>query len=136
MQLSRHLHAWLATLLLIASPAVGGQVLSALHPCPVEAPWLDTGAGAPEGHGSEHAGHAHHAPDAEPEGEPGHGSHDCSCLGSCTTPALVRPDDAPVARLAAAPTPVVRRAVSRTGVAFPADRPHDLLPPQTAPPIA
>jgi hypothetical protein len=67
----------LSLLLLLASPAMGGTVLPALHPCPVDAPW--------QAQQSEHAGHEGHHQTPSPGGD----SHDCTCISSCSTgPAL------------------------------------------------
>jgi hypothetical protein len=64
---------WLAAMLLIASPAVGGQLMPLLHPCAVEGAPGD----AHQGHGASH--------EQAPEGS------QCSCIGSCQAPAVVAP---------------------------------------------
>ncbi len=71
---------WLATLLIAASPAMGGQLLPLLHPCPVDTPWLavihagHSGMTMPAPAGAPHATHESH-------------QHSCSCVGACATPA-------------------------------------------------
>ncbi|HRP09355.1 MAG TPA: hypothetical protein PLL69_12800, partial [Gemmatimonadales bacterium] len=59
-----------AAAMLVASPAIGGQVLPLLHPCPV----------AEEAAGHQHSGH-----DSE---SPSPGSGHCICIGSCAASAL------------------------------------------------
>src|SRR5690606_18988518 len=59
---------WLAALMLIASPALGGQVLPLIHPCAVET------AQTAGHHGGQHgADHQESAP-----------ADQCTCLGSCS----------------------------------------------------
>lgn len=109
---------WLAAFLLIASPAMGGQLLPLVHPCAAEAAEY----GSHEGHG---AGH-----EQAPEGAP------CSCLGSCQATAMVV---VPQAQIIAAVVPVLRAhdTIAPVGVVVHRlDRPIDRLPPPTAPPIA
>lgn len=109
---------WLAALLLIASPAVGGQLMPVLHPCAVESAADDQHAGHGAGHGS------------VPE------DANCSCIGNCQAPADVagpRPERV-VATVFVLPTVPLR--VAETAPVIASDRPIDRLPPPTAPPIA
>lgn len=113
----------LAAFLVLASPALGGTLLTAIHPCPVDTPWL-----------------AHHHQAQSQGGH--HGSHGvpasskdttCHCIGSWLTGGAVVP-----------PVPVLGQApeLSPVPVLLPA---HDsslqlaprstLLPPATAPPL-
>ena len=74
----------LAALLVTASPAVLGTVLPAVHPCPVEAPWL-----AQKGAAGSHADHhqaAHHE-----MGGPGHEHETCHCIGASLSGAAMTP---------------------------------------------
>ncbi len=115
----------LAAFLLAASPAAGGTLLPAIHPCPVDTPWL-VGPGAHSGH----MGHSMadgHAPAADQH----HAV--CHCIGGCLAGA---------ATLSPAVTIADARIVVRPAVAAWAS--HDaslhlaplaaLLPPSTAPP--
>lgn len=111
---------WLAALLLVLSPGATGVVLPLLHPCPVEQ------GGAHGEHGSQHA------PASSDAGHEG----GCTCVGSCHVPALVttpRVATRPVAATAALDgrPPARPRSVSTVP-----DRPSDLLPPPTAPPLS
>lgn len=128
----------LASLLLIASPAVGGTLLPLAHPCPVDAPWL----AEPDAHPEAGAGHhGHHVPatassDA-PTGVPaGHDSHtDCSCIGMCAAPAVLL---APRGVVALAPIVTVASDRLQWPVIDATDNHQqllDLLPPTTAPPL-
>jgi hypothetical protein len=109
-------------LLLLASPAVGGTVLPAVHPCPVDAPWT-ADADDP------HAGHEGHDPAPAP------GSHDCSCISSCATgPAFsppLRPDRVLVAQVF-----FTRPAAPGSDASLIVASAVELLPPSTAPPQA
>jgi len=106
----------LAVLLLLATPALGGAWLQAVHPCPVDTPWL-------EHHGQ---GHDH---EAASKGAA------CHCVGSCSA-----------ASMAALPPVAVGVADFSSGVAAPAllvprsdaplPQPSELLPPATAPPLS
>ncbi len=112
----------LALALVLVTPALGGAWLQALHPCPVDLPWLEEQAG----HQGEHAQGHHGAPAGQPEG--------CHCVGSCSTatgaPLAATPESAAV--IASAPSlPPVFPA---RGDAPPL-RPSDRLPPATAPPL-
>lgn len=107
----------LALALLLATPALGGAWLQALHPCPVDQPW----AAAPGEHGGGH----HGAPAGAPEG--------CHCAGSCSpvgAAALARSPESPTLTTALAPP---SRALP-VHADPPALRPSDRLPPATAPP--
>ena len=115
----------LAAFLVAASPAAGGTVLPAIHPCPVDSPWL-AGPGA---HGA-HAGHAmggHQAPAAD------HHREVCHCIGCCLAGAATVPAPAGVAtsrvviRPAAAASPSHDASLHLAPLAA-------LLPPSTAPP--
>jgi hypothetical protein len=131
---------WLPLLLTVLSPAVGGEVLPLLHPCPVEQSW-STGSEAPTAERTAiDDRHAHHAPPASTD-EPTEPAHDhdatggCSCLGSCHTPGVVTAPAAPVVALAVESSlPVVDRWVAVESVS--SARLSELLPPKTAPPIA
>lgn len=106
----------LALVLLLATPAFGGAWLQAIHPCPVDTPWLEQ-----HGHGHEHGA------TSKAEG--------CHCVSSCSASS--------VAVLA---TGAVSLAASTSGFsalpAFPPRahvpllQPSDLLPPATAPPLS
>ena len=115
----------LAAFLVAVSPAAGGTLLPAIHPCPVDSPWLAR-SGA---HGA-HAGHAmegHHAPAAD------HHKDVCHCIGCCLAGAAALPAPAGVA--------TARLVILPAAAAWPS---HDaslhlapksaLLPPSTAPP--
>lgn len=119
---------WLAALLLIASPAVGGQVLPAIHPCPVATGLPD----APDDHQDHNAGLL--SADQGDHSGSGHQA-DCTCIGNCQpTPGQVAPGSAPVVRAATylvdtSVPPLLRPEP-------PIARPIDRLPPTTAPPLA
>lgn len=112
----------LSLLLLLASPAVGGTVLPALHPCPAEAPWTAAA-------GDSHAGHEGH------DQPPAPASHDCRCISSCTTGPVLSPPRRP--------DTVALPAIFLTLLASPGSDASlivaaavELLPPSTAPPQA
>lgn len=115
----------LALLLLAASPAAGGTVLPALHPCPVDMPWLAQ-AQVP----AEHAGHGQSSQDHGP----GTQHNSCSCIGSWLsgTPAAP-PQPAELSR------PIV--TIFSQVIVFFTDSSLELspraalLPPATAPPL-
>jgi hypothetical protein len=106
----------LAVLLLLATPALGGAWLQAVHPCPVDTPWL-------EHHGQ---GHDH---EAASKGAA------CHCVASCSA-----------ASMAALPPVAAAVAHVPAGVALPAAfvprsdaplfQPSEFLPPATAPPLS
>ncbi len=111
---------WLAALLLLASPAMAGVVLPALHPCPVQTATSDGSSGHQHGH----SGH-------DESGQP-----TCTCVGSCHVPALVDAPQ-PLGAIRAqhnrvAPLPAVSPETASTGVLLPLD----YLPPITAPPLS
>lgn len=126
--LSRLRTPWFAALLLLASPAFGGQVMPVLHPCPAE--------------GSGH----HHQPDTP---QVGHGHHDggaesatadpaasCTCIGSCSPSASLEPPVAGpllAADVLAGQSPAVVGPQTASVCCL---LPLDLLPPATAPPHA
>lgn len=116
---------WLAALLLLASPALGGLVLPVVHPCEATA----DGTMAAGGHHA-HGGHGA-AGDEGSSGDP-----QCTCVGSCHVPALdLAPRiEAPVAVI----LPVIGhrpRITPRTAARL-IRSPLELLPPPTAPPLA
>lgn len=115
---------WLAALLLLASPALGGLVMPVLHPCQAEASGTGTSAG--------HHGHGDHGSQGEQDGT---GGQQCTCVGSCHVPAL---DAAPRVHAPVAvfvPTADHEpRVTPRTAARLPR-QPLDLLPPTTAPPL-
>lgn len=123
----------LASLLLLASPAVGGMVLPLAHPCPVDAPWL-ADAGATDSH------HAHHGSVATPSGASesapaGRDSHtDCSCIGICAAPAVLLVPQGVVALVAAVTVPSARPQWPVSDATETRHQLLDLLPPTTAPP--
>lgn len=129
----------LASLLLLASPAVGGMALPLVHPCPVAAPWAAAATTSASGHADGHAAHAGHRPASDPTTAPapGHAGHDdCSCIGTCSAPPALA---APHATLAARPT--ADRPATGTIWSVRGDLPatrnlRGLLPPPTAPPLA
>jgi hypothetical protein len=112
----------IAGLLFAASPAIGGTVLPAIHPCPVDAPWLARhSAGAHTGH---HGGH-----DA-PAGR----GETCHCIGSWLTGAAFAPPQSPVTVrqiLTLFSPPAIHSADSSLEL----EPPAALLPPATAPPL-
>jgi hypothetical protein len=110
---------WLAALLLIASPAVGGQLMPLLHPCAVESAATDSH----HGHGGDHQQQA-------PDGA------QCSCIGSCQAPAVVTPPATTTLTSVVGTLPVgLPRITDRRNVTT-VSRPIDRLPPPTAPPVA
>jgi hypothetical protein len=121
-------------LLLLASPALGGTLLPAIHPCPVDMPWLAAHAGpalAP-GH-AEHAGHhaagANHAPLA------GHHGETCHCIGSCLVGAAVAAPEAGSIVAAEYSLPLAHFWPAHDA-SLDLAPPASLLPPSTAPPKA
>jgi hypothetical protein len=122
-----------AALLLVASPAIGGQLLPLAHPCPVESPWV-TGSVAED----PHAGHGHAPRDATAPSPPSeqHNHAECTCIGACAAPVALDAPRTLISARAAFSAPVAQRSwfpVERLDAPV---RPHDRLPPQTAPPTA
>lgn len=110
----------LAVAMLVASPAIGGQVLPMLHPCPV----------AEEGAGHEHAGHGGHD-------VPSQDAEHCICIGSCAAAATVAvPDAMTVVVQPQLPEEAKVAPVGSRDTAPAHHPPLDLLPPPTAPPLA
>jgi hypothetical protein len=106
----------LALVLLLATPALGGAWLQAIHPCPVDTPWLEQ-----HGHGHEHGGAS------KAEG--------CHCVSSCSAATIaVLPTVA--AEFEAAPSGFSPRAVFSRRADAPLPQPSELLPPATAPPLS
>ena len=130
MPVLRWVRQHIAMLLLIASPAVGGQLLPLVHPCPVESPWV----AGPEA-ADPHAAHGH-ADHGTPSPSEQHAHADCTCIGACAAPiALNAPQPHVVSRVAYAATLLQPSWVPVERIGAPL-RPHDRLPPQTAPPLA
>ena len=106
----------LAVVLLLATPALGGAWLQAVHPCPVDAPWLEE-----HGHGQEHGS------TSKAEG--------CHCISSCSASSI-----AVLATGAVSPAASTSGFLRATGVPAErrrtAPRPSRLLPPATAPPLS
>ncbi|MEO8480385.1 MAG: hypothetical protein ABI542_12235 [Gemmatimonadota bacterium] len=124
MMIDRLRTPWLAALLLLASPAMGGLVLPVLHPCQAE----QATDQAPTGHHGQSGHEGHHDQGSS-------GTHPCTCVGSCHVPAL---DAGPrITGPVAVVTPVVvhRPQLSPNTQAPQIRVPLDLLPPYTAPPI-
>lgn len=120
---------WLAALLLIASPAFGGQLLAVAHPCPVAAA-IPVSAQPAD---AEAADHQHHDTDqgAQDHSGPEHG--DCACIGTCQAALgqLASPNPVVIAVV----TPQVAAApLGGSYAAPPIGVPLDRLPPKTAPP--
>ena len=117
---------WLAALLLVASPAIGGQLLAVLHPCPAMGQLVSAGENQDD-HGDHSSSHT-----TAPE----HDSHDdCNCLGDCQAPAALRSAVEPrIVAFVVAPASMHRVALDNAE--FPVTTPpHYLLPPKTAPPL-
>jgi hypothetical protein len=114
--------------LLLASPALGGTVLPAIHPCPVDMPWLAT-PDAQVAQAGHHAGGAHHAPGA------GHHGETCRCIGTCLiAPAVAAPTSRSIA-VTVTLVPVTLFWPSHDA-SLDLAPPASLLPPSTAPPQA
>jgi hypothetical protein len=109
---------WLAALLLLASPALGGQAMPLLHPCEVAGSHADPHAG----HGSGH--------EQVPDGA------QCSCIGSCQAPGFIAGPQSAIVVATLGASPVAPLRVSRVLTIIAAQRPIDRLPPPTAPPLA
>ena len=134
MSVLRYARRHLAAFLLVASPAIGGQLLPLAHPCPVDAPWVgEAGTADP------HAAHGHAGHEASPPSTPSgqHAHEDCSCIGACATPlALDTPHSAAAVRAVVLAPPLGAHAWTPVERLDGALRPLDRLPPQTAPPLA
>lgn len=109
---------WLAALLLIASPAVGGQLMPLLHPCAVASAATDPH----HGHGADHE----QAPDGA----------QCTCIGSCQAPAVVGSPSAVILSAEVEAQPISEPRINDGGDVPTISRPIDRLPPPTAPPVA
>lgn len=118
----------LAGLLFVASPAMGGTLLPAIHPCPVDAPWL--AHLAPAGTAG---GHHHHATHGDaPAGKQQHQT--CHCIGSWSAgTAVAPPAQGHITRLATVAVQVLLPGHDSSLELAPRSA---LLPPATAPPLA
>jgi hypothetical protein len=115
---------WVFALMLIASPAIGGQVAPLIHPCEVAEGASHHGSGSDADHGEHHSAPAD-APDTQ-----------CSCIGACFAPALPAPPASVVTTAAwQLPAPSAPR-ISATPELPPFDPPLLRLPPATPPPTA
>jgi hypothetical protein len=114
----------LAALLFAASPAIGGTVLPAVHPCPVDMPWLAPDAGTAS-HGDHHQGRPE--PDAQ--------HHEtCNCIGSWNSgSAIAPPEPARVSATGLVVYSPVQIVAADSSLAL--SPPATLLPPATAPPL-
>jgi hypothetical protein len=111
-----------ALVLVCLSPAVGGTLLPAVHPCPVDAPWLAATHAA--GH---HGGHS--APASTHQ-------HDvCHCVGGCVAAAATTSPAGGIISLHAVLPPMAPGWVSEDA-SLELPPPSALLPPTTAPPLA
>lgn len=116
-----------AVLLLLAMPGTGGTLVQAAHPCADKAPWTvaaDSGGD-----------HARHAPDAGQADDAGPGTHRCECVGACASAAGAA---GPAATPAITFPAFAGRPPAVPGHRHdaPRPRPHRLLPPANAPPLA
>lgn len=116
---------WLALLLLVLSPPVGGQLLPLLHPCEAQA------AGHVHGAAPDHAAHGAPAGHDQP-----HGESACTCIGACQAPAVLGSPTTAVASIVPVGVVDTPSAVSPLTAVTLASRPLDRLPPTTAPPLA
>jgi len=120
-------HPWLLVLMLLASPAVGGQLMPLLHPCEV--------AGAHQGHpGAGHGEAGHEAHGAGHGSAPSGETAQCTCLGDCAPVASASAPTAPEVAVFAANTPPIVAIVAVRVALPPAAPPLQRLPPPTAPP--
>jgi hypothetical protein len=118
----------LAAFLVALSPAAAGTLLPAIHPCPVDSPWL----AAHESH-TGHSGHAGHGAGSLHAPAADHHRDVCHCIGCCLMGAASLPAPTGVA--------IARVVMVPAAAAWPS---HDaslhlapkaaLLPPSTAPP--
>jgi hypothetical protein len=106
----------LAVLLLLATPALGGAWLQAVHPCPVDTPWL------------EHPGQGH-------DHEAASKGAACHCVGSCSTATLAALAPA-AAAVAHVPSGVALPSAFFPRSDAPLPQPSEFLPPATAPPLS
>ena len=115
----------LALTLLLATPGLGGTVLSVAHPCPVDMPWLA---------GAEHSTHATQPSHGHGD-TPASSSNSCSCVGLCQGgTAVLLP-----ATAHAAVTPATTGWTTSTSAPDtnpPAEHGSHRQPPATAPPLA
>jgi hypothetical protein len=139
-------------LLALASPAIGGTVLPALHPCPVDEPWLAAAHVAHSAHRAHGTApdHAHAAGDgqhptastpsaratlaaAAAPAPHAHASH-CHCISTCHSASALAAAATPSPSAALAAAPVVR--LDATGALAHRIAPAHLLPFAIAPPLA
>jgi len=116
---------WFAALLVFASPAIGGQVMPILHPCPMHMAMMSMDMSGPM---QSMPGHHDQAP-----GDQQQHHCDCTCIGCChIVPAPARARPAIVARIILSPRhanrPVIEAVASHAAVL-------DRLPETTAPPL-
>jgi hypothetical protein len=124
------LNRWIAALLLIASPALGGQAAMVAHACPptASADGSTTMAGM-----AGMPGMAHHAGQSHDTGQGAHHNCDCTCVTCCYTFTTTAPEIVAVTvayTVAIAATPEVTAAVDHTTQYL------ARLPDTTAPPLA
>jgi hypothetical protein len=106
----------LALVLLLATPALGGAWLQAVHPCPVDSPWLEQ-----DGHGHEH--------------DEASKAAGCHCVSSCSAASIaVLPSGA--AEIESTPSTFSPRPVFSPRADAPLLQPSEFLPPATAPPLS
>jgi hypothetical protein len=115
---------WLALVLLVAVPGLGGAALQLAHPCPVDSPWLALG---------HDAGHSVHDSHGAPADSRASAPESCQCVGACAAALAPAPitDAGLIAELG---DQEARRPAVPLSELAPASRPLDLLPPTTAPP--
>lgn len=126
---------WLALVLLVAVPGLGGAALQAVHPCPVDAPWLAAAPSTPADMPADTPAHGHHG---APAGAPSHdaGGHGdvCHCVGACAA-ALAPAPITDAGRILEIDADVVAQVLVAPAAELPpAAPPLDRLPPTTAPP--
>lgn len=119
---------WLAALLLLASPALGGQLMPALHPC--EGAGAGHAHGGTAGHAADHASHEAASDPVPPT------DRSCTCIGSCHVPAIPGPPAATVVALVGGSDPLAVAAILPRAESPRRAPPPHLLPPPTAPPHA
>ena len=116
----------LAVLLLAASPALLGTVLPVVHPCPVDAPWLEHQA-------TGQSAQSHHHDEASDTPRESHEHQSCSCIGSWLSGTAVAPPLPAEIRIAA--TLAVPVLVPAHDSSLDLGPIAALLPPATAPPL-